>query len=234
MNDDVIEQLGKLASDIALTLTPQGAFDQPPGSLLPSSHRKLLEAMNGFSVFHGAFRLLGLSREPEMDIETWNSHDVWRFAWDERIEPYLCFGETAWGDQYAYRMRPGNGLGDEVYFLEGTLLRPEVLAPTFAEFVTRELLRVGADPYDPMTRAAVAGFGPIAPREHWVYSPSLALGGAESLDHVVKLAAIVAMTFAGDIATALVRSAPGTQPTTVTPWRDERGRDRLRVCLSAS
>jgi hypothetical protein len=52
---------------------------------------------------------------------------------------------------------------------------------------------------------------------------------SRSLENVVELPAVTAMTFAGDLASALKASSPDSSVTAVTPWTDERGRARLRV-----
>lgn len=205
----------------------------PMATQLPAPHQQLLASLNGLTVYQGAFRLLGVGRdEPPLDLASWNARQTWRFAWDERVEPYLIFGETGWGDQYAYRRRASGGLDQEVYFLEGTLLRPEVIAGSFEEFLEIEFLRNARDPYDPMTVEAVARLGALDPGEHWAYAPSIALGGVESVDNVVRLPAATAMTFAGDIATALAAAPPGSEPTGVETWVDELGRSRLQVTFN--
>src|ERR1700722_9615394 len=85
---------------------------------LPEKHLELLRSVNGVTIYHGAFRLFGIDRhEPMLDIITWNSGNSWKFAWDDRVEPFLIFGETAWGDQYAYRSDDCGSLSREVYLL---------------------------------------------------------------------------------------------------------------------
>lgn len=37
------------------------------------------------------------------ELVEWNEPSTWKFAWPSTILEYLCFAETAWGDQYAYR-----------------------------------------------------------------------------------------------------------------------------------
>jgi hypothetical protein len=195
-----------------------------PAEHFPELHRELLLHLNGFTVHHGAFRLLGIGRqEPSLDLAAWNAPDTWRFAWDDRIDEFVIFGETAFGDSYAYRRLPGGGLAPEVHFLEGVLLRPEVIAPSFEAFLVDELLRNAKQPYDSLIVETVRHHGPIPPDEHWTYVPSVALGGEEDVENITLLPATVAMTFA----TAM--TLPGRVATGVEPYTDERGRPRLRV-----
>jgi hypothetical protein len=185
--------------------------------------------LNGFTLQQGSFRFFGLDRRDALDLRKWNAQQTWRFAWDERIEPFYCFASTAWGDQYAYRCSDKGHLEESVYFLEGTLLRAEPLAASFEQFAETELLSVAQRAYDAMTIDALARLGPIDPAHQWTYAPSIALGGEESVDNVVILRAEDAMVMAGDIATALRASPPGSWPRLVEPWTDAAGRQRLRV-----
>lgn len=226
-------EAGKVLLPLADHVGPRpaaAAVAGTPAAHFPPAHRELLLAMNGFTVYHGAFRMLGIGRERSaLDLTAWNAVETWRFAWDDRIDPYVIFAETAFGDSYAYRRTPDGGLAPEVHFLEGVLLRPEPLASSFKEFLTEEFLRNARKPYDDYTIGAVDRYGPIEPDKHWVYTPSVALGGPEDVDNITELPAVIAMTFAGDLATALEGTVAG--PVGVVPWTDERGRARLRVSL---
>jgi len=226
-----VELLRGLGADLGAGLEMKLVAGTPAESL-PAVHLELLHSLNGLSVYNGAFRLLGVGRrEPALDLITWNAGETWRFAWDDRIDPYLIFGEKAWGDKYAYRKGASGAVDREVYFLEGTLLRPEVLAGSFEEFMVSEFLRNARDPYDGLTIEVVQRRGPIDPGKHWMYAPSIALGGIESIDNVIEMPAVTAMTFAGDVASALRASRPGTSPAEVTPWTDDLGRSRLKVAF---
>ncbi|NUS27760.1 MAG: DUF1851 domain-containing protein [Streptomyces sp.] len=220
------EELPSLADHIGPPPGPSAATGTP-AEHFPEAHRALLGRFNGFTVHHGAFRLFGIGRRDALDLAAWNAYDTWRFAWDDRIDDFVIFGETAFGDSYAYRRLPGGGLAPEVHFLEGVLLRPEVIAPSFEAFLADELLRNAKEPYDILVVEAVHRHGPIAPEQHWAYVPSVALGGEEDVENITLLPATVAMTFAGDIATAM--QGADRDATSVEPYTDERGRPRLRV-----
>jgi len=224
-----VETLKALGGDIGAGSTAR-KVDGTLAEALPPDHRELLRRLNGLTVYHGAFRLFGIDRDKAvLDLDAWNARETWRFAWDDRTDPYLIFGETAWGDQYAYRWEEPRTIGQEIIFLEGTLLRPQVIAGSFQEFMMNEFLRNADNPYDELTVETVRRCGPISVEKHWVYTPSVALGGVESIDNVMEMPAITAMTFAGDVASALRSSRPGTFPSAVTPWTDALGRSRLRV-----
>ncbi|SNT38765.1 hypothetical protein SAMN05421812_105214 [Asanoa hainanensis] len=195
---------------------------------LPADYAALLERLNGCTVNAGAVRLFGLRSERHLDLRAWNAPDGWRFAWDDRVEPFLCIGQLALGDQYALRRGPA-GYAPEVYLLEADLLRPEVIAGSFAEFVALELLSNAEAPYDPVLIEAVARLGPIDPASNWVYTPSLVLGGPADLANVMAMDAYTAMVISGDVALAAESAPEGALVAKVLPWFDEHGRSRIRV-----
>jgi hypothetical protein len=78
----------------------------------------------------------------------------------------------------------------------------------------------------------VLRFGAIAPDEHLVYTPSLALGGPKDLNNVMKMPWNTAMIIAGDIALAVRDSQDEEWVSGVTPWVDDQGRARLKVSFS--
>jgi hypothetical protein len=225
---DELGRLRRLAGDIGPALD-EAALRASPAAAFPAAHQELLRRLNGLTVSGGAHRLLGVRAEPHLDLAHWNEPDTWRFAWDGRVAPFVVFGETAWGEQYAYR-RPGPGpeLAPEVYLLESVLLGAELMAGSFEEFLAAHFSQDAVQPNDPYTVAALARLGPVPADRHWVFAPPLALGGPDTIDNVIQMRAVTAMVFAGDLALAL-EAHGGAPPTAVVPWVDDQGRDRLRV-----
>ena len=74
------------------------------GAVLPLDHARLLSLTNGLTVYGGYFRLFGIGPGATRDMRRWNAWTCWRHAWSEdgRADGWWFFGETAWGDQYAY------------------------------------------------------------------------------------------------------------------------------------
>lgn len=197
--------------------------------MLPTSHRAFLNRFNGATAYHGSLRMLGRRDEPYLDLTKWNDSSTWRFAWPpEVVDPYVFFAGTAWGDQYAYR-RSGESLEPQVYLLESLWLYPDMIAGSFEEFLEHEFLRMAREPYEPRTSEAVRVRGAIDPGWQWAHAPSPALGGLETIDHIVELPAVTAMIYGGDIVSALEESGDDAVPVGVQPWTDERGCERLRV-----
>jgi len=115
--DDLVGRLAPVAEDVGSPATAKIA------DRLPWLHRELLAALNGFTVQRGSLRMFGIGRQDALDFDWWNDVNTWRFAWDDRVCPYVFFGATAWGDQYAYRLSPNGDLEPTVFFLEATMLR---------------------------------------------------------------------------------------------------------------
>lgn len=196
------------------------------GVQLPADHFDFLSKANGATAFAGYFRIFGIGAGWP-DAGEWNSSDCWKFAWAGRCSGYWCFGETAWGDQYAYRL--GNEPDGTVYFLDALSMSPTTVAPSFGDFLETEFLRCALAPYDGMTTRARQRFGPLEAREHLVYSPSILLGGEERIEFVQKMDARAAMIANGDIAVQLDTGPLDAQVKGVRPVHDEQGRARLRL-----
>ena len=226
--EDTVRSLRSLAQNVGKASS--ATLESEVFQTLPADHQAVLTTMNGMTVAKGAFRLFGVRNEPYLDIGQWNAHETWRFAWGAYAANYLLFGESAWGDQYAYRTdENGKIFGPEVYLLDCVALGPEVLAGSFAEFLEREFLRNAREPYSPYTLEMIRRTDGIAAASHWVYTPSLALTGVEDLDTVVEMPAAMAMTIEGDIILSLDDAPPDAAPLGVVPWFDDMGRPRMRV-----
>src|SRR5688572_21367932 len=70
-----------------------------PTTTLPTDHEELLSLVGGRLGYSGCFRLFSADRAAR-----WNAPACWKFAWPCDLTDFFCFGETAWGDQYAYKL----------------------------------------------------------------------------------------------------------------------------------
>ena len=227
---DVVERLQRLdgvSFCAGMTRSADELFAS--GSVrLPDDHVRFLELANGALVSYGYFRLFGIACSGCTDLRWWNEPETWKFAWPQQVRRYLAFGETVWGDQYAYDV---SGLlhGDtSVFVLDAFEMQPERIAGTFSEFLTSEFLRHAAEPYDSMTLRAMQRIGPLAWNEHITYVPSLLLGGEERIENVQKILARTSMIINGDIATQAAEE-PDRLPARVETYADDAGRTRLRI-----
>ena len=226
---DVIESV--LRSD----LITRGPTSDPQslgaaGLRLHASHRRLLERCDGLTAYGGFFRVFRVSPASGPSLPAWNEVSTWKFAWPSHVRDYLCFGETAFGDQYAFRFDElDESSSSPVYLLEALTLRPEPLARNLEDFLVNELLRNAAAPYDEMIRAARAAVGDLSTDEHVTYSPSPLLTGEESLQNIVKMPSIAAMILNGDLATQLSDNRRTGSVAGVELFDDELGRSRIKV-----
>jgi hypothetical protein len=120
------------------------------GIRLPETHVTLLSHGNGVLAYHGYFRLFGVGCDGCIDLTVWNDTETWKFAWPDRLVDYFCFGETAWGDQYAYRTSELVAGIETVYMLDAFEMNPDPIASTFDEFLQSEFVRCAREPYDEM------------------------------------------------------------------------------------
>ena len=200
------------------------------GFVLPPEHGDILRWSNGLETYAGYFRLFGLGPCVGVDSQLWNQPEYWKFAWRDRCSAYWCFGETAWGDQYAYSIESlQEGRVGEVYFLDALSMTPEVISASFAEFLETEILRSAREPYDQMIRLARQKFGPLGIDSHLIYMPSLLLGGTEAIENVQTMNGRAAMICNGDLAVQLDEIPPNGTVKNIQPYQDAHGRMRLGV-----
>src|SRR5688572_985513 len=197
---DVITCAGATDSDFLQLKTIHGL-------LMPIPHEEILRKSNGLAVFSGYFRLFGIKTRTCVDALWWNDPNCWKFAWSDRCQNYWCFGETAWGDQYAYRIDNLSRGEYSVYFLDALSMTAEKIASNFEEFFEKEFIRNANQPYDGMIIKAQESLGPLDSESLLVYTPSLLLGGNEDLQNVQTMNARAAMICNGDIALQL-QNAP--------------------------
>ena len=200
------------------------------GITIPRDHQDALIRSNGIEAYGGYFRLFGVHTSETIDSVAWNKAETWKFAWGNRCSDFWCFGETAWGDQYAYAIESIHGVQDaSVYLLEASSMTPRIWTSSFSEFLEKEFLRSAKIPYDKMTTLARQKFGVIETGYHLVYVPSLLLGGSEDINNVVKLDASAAMICNGDIAVELEAAPDEKILKEVQTYEDDSHRSRLRL-----
>ena len=120
---------------------------------LPDAYWDFMATTNGAESIDGFFRVFGIAQPNRIDALSWNEEETWKFAWPDSAKSYWCFGETAWGYQYAFLSGDADG---RVYFLDAVSMRPESIADDFQGFYRSEFLRNCDAPYDALTRQAQA------------------------------------------------------------------------------
>lgn len=206
-----------------------GELERSYGVQLPIDHRTALKESNGVEAYGGYLRLFGVESGTNVDIGSWNDSNCWKFAWEHRCSDFMCFAETAWGDQYAYNINALMQGSSQVYFLDCLSMTPTVVASSFTDFFEKEFVRSAEDPYDVMIKEARQVLGDLDIGEHIIYNPSPLLGGAEESANIQKMEARTAMICNGDIAIQLDAGPADGIVRTVTPYDDREGRMRLQL-----
>lgn len=227
---DLFHGVGDTNTHSGLELAGANSLLAAAGLILPPQHVEFLQWSNGLEAYAGYFRLFGIGPSAGVDAIRWNQDDCWKFAWCDRCADYWCFGETAWGDQYAYAVDSiRSDTAPKVYFLDAVSMTPEVISTSFAEFLEAEFLRSAREPYDAIIPLARQKFGPLEVGYHLTYVPSLLLGGTETVNNVTKMNARAAMIANGDLAIQLDAGPADAQVKGVQPYEDTEGRMRLRL-----
>jgi hypothetical protein len=236
MNDVAVskflESLGGLPGAASAAPAPLREVDRVEafiGSRLPSMHRALLLQANGVTSSWGYERLFGVG-DGSQDIGPWNARETWKFAWPAQLDDYLAFGQTGWGDQYAYRLSDLRRGIDTVYLLDRVLMEAAdpPAAGAFDQFLTAFLER--ARKPDERITEAMRQVGGLDPDQLAVFSPSPLLVGLERATQLMKMFARSAMIINGDLATQLVDPVNESRKIELMDvYLDDRGRARLRV-----
>jgi len=196
---------------------------------LPQAHIEFLATNNGVESYGGYFRLFGVNNDSFCDLLKWNKEDLWKFAWCGLLDDYFCFGETAWGDQYAYKIEELESANPKVYFIEGITMTEEVIANNFEDFLEKEFYLNSSSPYDEILVEVSQRVGELKLNEHITYIPSPLIGGEESAQNVQKMELLTAMVFNGDLCCQLADESQSKQIKEIQPFVDNEGRNRLKV-----
>jgi hypothetical protein len=223
---EMIETLRALPGNRLCDRMPEESLAALASLNLPHDHQQFLREANGALACHGYVRLHGFRCPTCADLVWWNDEDTWKFAW-RAVAGFLAFGETGWGDQFAYSLENLARGDTAVFSLDSFEMQPEKLASGFSDFMANDFLRQAQRP-DSMTSSAITRIGALEWNEHVSYIPSLLLGGTEDVNNVHKLDARASMIINGDIATQ-AEAAPDHLPQSVVTYLDDKGRARTRV-----
>lgn len=197
--------------------------------LLPKEHKELLGKTNGISAYGGMYRLFGFECEHDcIEMNLWNNPQHWKFAWRHDLTEYVCFGETAWGDQYAYKYQSLLEGRSNVVFLEHVSMSQVLVFECFLEFWD-EFMRCSITPYNSMDILARKKYDKILWDQHITYTPSLLIAGEEKIENTMILPARVSMICNGDLERQLADETFDHEISSVESFIDEQGRPRLRV-----
>lgn len=197
---------------------------------LPKIHSDILTQANGVSIFHGFFRLFGTGNDVTPSMEVWNSKQFWKFAWNGMADGFLCFGTTAWGDQYAYQLDSLKRGGDpKVFLLDAITMEAEELSKNFEDFWHNEFLRNSESPYDSLVIKWQKRVNLLDWEELLIFQPPLQLGGHDETAECTKLNMRAAMIANGDLSMQLNKLPEHAQIMSVDSFTDDHGRTRLKL-----
>lgn len=245
MNIDEFLEEARQTADVVLYPPAEDAdvkaLERRYGINLPPAHRELLAKTNGIMAAGGYLRLFGVGAAASIDISWWNDPHLWKFAWDPVILEFLCFGGDAWGFQFAYRF--DDLVGEEpdpvVYVLTINTAdsgrRPGL---PFTAYLERGFLSGARRLADPFERNVRRELGDLEHGDHVVLSPPPLLGGERSVEHAMKMPAVMAMIIDGEVWMEYMRLSQGGTRHDYTivamrPYVDERDRPRMRLLADA-
>jgi hypothetical protein len=207
--------------------TPQvlSLLNDSCGVNFPDAYKNLLLLSNGLEVYYGYDRLFGVASSSAIDAISWNKPETWKFAWPDSTADYWCFGESAWGDQFAFFVPELTGQ-PKVYLLDALTMTPRPVWSSFSEFFDK-FKQWAVSGGESQTIGAYKRFGPIETNLNLVFSPPLQISGNEDLANAMKLNAVAAMIVNGDVNTQLNES--DDDPIRVETFTDDHGRMRLRL-----
>jgi hypothetical protein len=227
--------LSKLQGATGVTLFPPFDVQKRRDPMkLPKAHSEILNRSNGLAVYGGYFRLWGVEETSSLSIEKWNESQYWKFAWNGRADDFLCFGSTAWGDQYAYHIRSlAAEKNAEVFLLDAITMEAEILSPNFEVFWHDEFVRNAFHPYDYMVVENRNTVGRLKFDELLAFDPPLQLGGTEDTAICAKLNARAVMVANGDLTTELDSLPDNAQILGARSYVDDLGRSRVKLVTQA-
>lgn len=204
------------------------------GISLPAGHIEFLELSDGLMVYGGYFRLFGVDDLKSINLISWNDPETWKFAWEKKADRFLCFGQNAWGDQYAYRLGDLTGQVEEppILSIDASELEMILEWSCFTEFFDEEIVRNSVATYDSLITAARPIHGDLAMNESLIFSPSLMIGGPADPENAMKMPSATAMIANGDIWRQTANLQSPRTVVGVVPSPDDKGRMRMRVVFA--
>lgn len=197
--------------------------------MLPDFHIKLLDKCNGMHSRDGLYRIFGIGcKGVYRDAFEWNSRDFWKFAWRKDLSEYLCFGETAWGDQYAYKIGEVNPPHDKVYVLDGVSMSIIHVFNSLNDFFT-DFIRCSTSAYHGMDIQARDKYKYIHWDNHVAYVPSLLISNEDNITNTMIMPARDNLIINGDLERQLADESMSRHIKMIEQYIDERGLSRIQV-----
>lgn len=225
-----LEDRGLISTYMPVEPRERGRILASAGVILPPTHLEMLAVSDGAMVCGGYFRIFGLSPANPVNLLAWNAPDLWKFAWGGKADDYFCFGETAWGDQTAYKLDElGKHSEPTVYMLDGHAMEPSVLSDDFQSYFETGFRQNAIHTYSNDVIRARRNIGDVTLNEHVVFVPSILITGAAELSGIQKMDAVTAMILNGDIYQQIGEEPVDRLVRQIQPYTDALGRTRVKV-----
>jgi hypothetical protein len=199
---------------------------------LPDRHRQMLALSDGLDLLAGSYRLFGWDNETSRSMRRWNDVETWKFAWGDHPPPYLCFGESVLGNQFAYREDElSKGGAAKVYELYAVTLEPICRYHNFDHFLDGGFLNgVLDDAYHGRIAQARHQLGSFELDKHLAYAVSpLLTAGAVDVQQLMIMSASSHMIVNGDLWRQIAHRDSLAGLKGIEDYVDSKGRSRLRV-----
>ncbi len=165
----------------------------------------LLTLKNGFYAFESALHVFPLGKlEGVMDLEQWNSSDLWRFEYKGSTDTLLFFAEDAFGYQFCASK---DGI---------SMFNPEYASLEHIADDIEEWARAVLDDYDELTAYPFARDwqkvnGPLRVGRRLTFKIPLVAGGTTEMSNVGDIDAVEVMRFRGYLWDQIKDLPPGTK-----------------------
>ena len=209
--DKYINKLLEISESVSAAPNNSGAdfklleqkFDIP--KVEANALEKILSIKNGFYAFESALHFLGTGPDrPDIDIEGWNSPDLWIKSYGTIKPDGLCFAEDLFGNQFYIAC-------DGIYTFDCENGDKEKIARNFGEWCKLIL-----DDYDYLTGYTLAHEwqkknGPLEPGKRLMAKVPFSLEGDFDVDNLQIANAVDLMLTRADLAIQLASIPDGTK-----------------------
>jgi hypothetical protein len=178
------------------------------GSLGNEFHN-ILSIKNGFYAFESALHFFPATEVVDsvnLDVNYWNSPQLWRDEYSNSIDKYLFFAEDIFGGQFCI-------FNNKIHIFDSETEEIEVIADTFDDWAKCIL-----DNYNYLTGFELAhGWqlknGSIPAGKRLLPKVPFVLGGKFTVDNLYLLDSVTGMKLRGDLAQQIKNSPDGTKIT---------------------
>jgi hypothetical protein len=189
---------------VAAPTTPGNVCAEIAGPLLQELVT-LLRWKNGFYAFESALHVFPAGRSgTEIDLDRWNSGDLWRSAYDDLADGCLFFAEDVFGGQFCV-------CGSEVCTFDPETGDRQRIATSFEEWAPAVLSDYELLTGYPFARDWQVAHGPLPSGKRLVPKQPFVLQGEYALSNLQLMDAVKGMQLRGELAVQIRDLPDGAQ-----------------------